>query len=1322
MPSWRQRLQLLDVFEQAWERGERPSVESALPASSSSRSALLVNLILVEQEYRLRSGEAVRAEEYFARFPELAHDADDALEIILAERLARQQRGEELSSAEFLKRFPQYQAELAIRLDDAATSLGSDATERPDASARCGDLPERVGRYRVDSEIARGGMGKVVRVHDETFQRPLALKVLIGLDPAEPSLVERFLREARLTAQLQHPGIPPVQEMGRLPDGRPYFIMKLIKGHSLAALLRERPSPSHDLPRFLSIFEQICQTLAYAHDRRVLHRDLKPGNIMVGAFGEVQVMDWGLAKVMGDDKQPSASQMEAEALSVAGSVSPSSSDDGKTAAGAVLGTPAYMAPEQARGEIENLDPRCDVFGLGGILCDILTGKAPFAAPSAGEAHRLAMKGDLSAAHARLDACGADHELLDIGRRCLAPETADRFASAADVAKAVGKYQVDLQDRLRQAEIDRAAAEVQAREEKKRRHVWMALAAAVLILVSGAGSAWIWYQQDQAARLAEELQRQAEADRSQALADKGIGEALGQASKARTELQVELERPGGVVQLLNEPARWLGHINAARAALDRATALQPETSSQERWIERIQELARQTRQDDADRRLAQRLEQIRLERSMLFEGKMNLALAEREYPLAFASFGFHPEPGNEKDMARLIRESPIKEQLLAALDDWTFAIGLSREEKRELLERLSHIARQADPDAWAATLRDPSLWRKPRALKSLADKALKDPAVFARLSPQTLYLMARRLDGQKGLDETWLRRGQSLHPADFWLNFQLGVLLIKRKPAAAEGFFRAAIAVRKESAAAWYNLGNALRGQEQVTAAIAAYRRSLDIAPNTPLAWTALVALLNRQKDAAGALAAYQKALALDPRLIVAWYNLAVLRSNQKDQAGAIQAYEIIIRELNPKHAMAWNGLAGALRQQGDWPAATQAYEKAVECDATFANAWLGVGSGRYHARDYAAALAAFEKAVALDPASAIGWYNLGVIRGFRKDLPAAITAYRNAVAAQPDHADAQRELVLTCRKLGRFAEAVQCGKAALAVLPASAPQRTAIARQVTECQKLLDLDKRMAEVLRGSKASTREQIALAEYCLRDKRDYSQAVHFYGVVFGADPKLADAILGHRYHAARAALLAAGREGKSDAAEKARLRRQALDWLRADVGQWQELIAARKPIDTLQATFWMRSWLESADLADVRDSSKLPEAEQPPWRNLWSDVAALVKQARARFVQTQFKGTLTKSEPERAHEANLVAGRTYVFEMQSQQVDAWLRLEDSHGKKLLENDDISPDNKNARILFIPQKSGTYRLVATAHPVNDSGAYTLFIFTFAAGEAGR
>src|SRR5262245_46746043 len=142
--------------------------------------------------------------------------------------------------------------------------------------------PERVGRYKIEGEVGRGGMGVVLRAQDPDLGRALAVKLLLAGPGERAEFERRFLEEARLTGQLQHPGVPPVHELGRLEDGRPFFAMKLVKGHTLAQLLQQRKEPGEDLPGFVAVFGQLCQAVAYAHSKGILHRDIKPGNVMVG--------------------------------------------------------------------------------------------------------------------------------------------------------------------------------------------------------------------------------------------------------------------------------------------------------------------------------------------------------------------------------------------------------------------------------------------------------------------------------------------------------------------------------------------------------------------------------------------------------------------------------------------------------------------------------------------------------------------------------------------------------------------------------------------------------------------------------------------------------------------------------------------------------------------------------------------------------------------------------------------------------------------------------------------------------------------------------
>src|SRR5687767_938541 len=174
-------------------------------------------------------------------------------------------------------------ASSVIRSDLATVAVSTTSTER----------------YTLGAEIARGGMGVICRATDTVLGREVAVKVLHEKYGPTSGAALRFADEARITGQLQHPSIPPVHDFGLLPDGRPFLAMKLIKGQTLEELLKARPDASAERGRFVAAFEQACQALAYAHSHDVIHRDLKPANIMVGAFGEVQVMDWGLAKVLG---------------------------------------------------------------------------------------------------------------------------------------------------------------------------------------------------------------------------------------------------------------------------------------------------------------------------------------------------------------------------------------------------------------------------------------------------------------------------------------------------------------------------------------------------------------------------------------------------------------------------------------------------------------------------------------------------------------------------------------------------------------------------------------------------------------------------------------------------------------------------------------------------------------------------------------------------------------------------------------------------------------------------------------------------------------
>src|SRR4029077_14802640 len=193
--------------------------------------------------------------------------------------------------------------------------------------------------YELLDEIGHGGMGVVYRAREVALDRDVAVKLLSERYPAGSPAAQRFLSEARITGQLQHPGIPAVHQVGTLADGRPFLAMKLIKGNTLEAILKQRPAPSAHRGQLLATLQAVCQAVGYAHAHRVIHRDLKPANVMVGAFGEVQVMDWGLAKVL-DDQTPALSDpLPAEQTRAETMVSPMPESGLHTQAGSLVGTP-----------------------------------------------------------------------------------------------------------------------------------------------------------------------------------------------------------------------------------------------------------------------------------------------------------------------------------------------------------------------------------------------------------------------------------------------------------------------------------------------------------------------------------------------------------------------------------------------------------------------------------------------------------------------------------------------------------------------------------------------------------------------------------------------------------------------------------------------------------------------------------------------------------------------------------------------------------------------------------------------------------------------
>ncbi|MHC4933507.1 MAG: serine/threonine-protein kinase [Planctomycetota bacterium] len=645
------------------------------------------------------------------------------------------------------------------------------------------DLPHS-GRYEVLGRIAAGGIGEVLKAHDGDLGRDVAVKMLRATHADTVGVVRRFVEEAQIGGQLQHPGIVPVYELGLHAEKRPYFAMKLIKGRSLGALLHERRDPAERRHRHLAVFLQVCETMAYAHSRGVIHRDLSPTNVLVGAFGEVQVVDWGLATVIargGVADERRAKQTATDMTRIA--TARTDDEVPPPLSRAEVGTPAYMAPEQALGRVEDLDERADVFSLGAILCEILTGKPAYVAAPDRILQRAA-EGRIEPAFARLDRCGRDPVLVGLAKSCLAPLRQDRPRDAAELTVPIARHLAAVDERAQKSKL----AAIEARRHAAEKHAE--------VVEEKARAEEARNQAAKARANAEEVQLKAEAAAEEAASQRRAHRltlavagaillvvAAGAAGYAWVaDARAENERRAAAevrpvleeARLLKGESKWDEALRVARHAIDLATEgpaddqTQAEARALHDGVLAEKEEGERTAAENKRRRgFVATLEEIRLRYGEAFDPEET----EAAFAQAFREFGLDLDALEANDAADRIRSlGDLAPRVAAVLDDWAWL-------RHEYLRRKTDVSK---PKAVANALDDDPGRRRLRVALGRNAPEVGHPA---DLPPQTIALRGLALLSGSAAEAgvSFLREAHLHHPADAFINARLAMALTKLVP-------------------------------------------------------------------------------------------------------------------------------------------------------------------------------------------------------------------------------------------------------------------------------------------------------------------------------------------------------------------------------------------------------------------------------------------------------------------------------------------------------------------------------------------------------------
>jgi tetratricopeptide (TPR) repeat protein len=783
------------------------------------------------------------------------------------------------------------------------------------------ELP-RVPGYEIESVLGRGGMGVVYGARHVKLNRPVALKMLLAGRFAARQEIVRFKREAQAVAALRYPNIVQIYDVGEY-EGHTYFTMEFLEGGNLAAKLAGAPQPG---AQAAAMTMALARAVQVAHDSSIVHRDLKPANIFLTADGTPKIGDFGLARNFEEES-------------------------GLTIAGSRVGTPSYMAPEQALGKAGRVGPAADIYSLGAILYEMLTGRPPFRTATAAETLRQVISQEPAPPSRLNDKVPRDLETICL--KCLHKEPGRRYASAAALA-----------DDLRRFGEGRP---IQARPVGHAERLWRwgrrnptaaALLATALALVGLASGGGVWLVQQRA--------------RHDAEMRSDIGTAVAQANSLRKGF----------------------HFREARELLGQARQrLEPAGPKDLRQL---------VEQAQADLGLVEGLDKARSRGANIVNGKFEPSGAEPLYVSAFVDAGLDPEGQDCKSVAAGVRESTLRTELVAALDDWA-SLTPDRERRALLLE----VARQSDPDPARNRYRKLELWQDRDRLTQLAHEPMP-----AELSPQLVTALSRVARASHADAMPLLTAAHARFPNDFWLNFELAAVFFEAQQRnEALGYLRAALSLRPTASVAHLALGEILRTLGRVDEALDSLQEALRIDPDFVWGHIDLAMALYDKGRRDEAIDQYQQALRIDQRSVAGHVNLGVALRDKGRWDEAVAHFQRAL-QIDPKTVEAHISLGIAMRDKGRRDEALDHFQQALRINPKYGGAHVWIGTILSDEGRLPEAVGHFEQALGIDPESELVKANLGITR-YRAACAAVLKATgpdsKNGNPGDPERAALRRQ-------------------------------------------------------------------------------------------------------------------------------------------------------------------------------------------------------------------------------------------------------------------------------------------------------------------------